>query len=222
MACCGDGPGEIEGSGEVEEGSGDQQWMEDVQSRAQVPRRWHLSGVLAGRPDEEEAEEGDGGEEEGLAGTEGVESGAVARKQLLVLGIVATDRTFAATMLDGARAWVGKCIHCTAKLVVSDSGQPMGVATIEHIWPQNLGGTNELVNLALACARCNREKGQRHDHKHAKDPRLLEIVERLRARRRERWREPDEVGLEKKIAAVYPPAGERRADSEDGDEDDEG
>jgi HNH endonuclease len=151
-------------------------------------------------------------------GEEGVESRTVARKQLLVLGIVATDRTFAATMLDGARAWVGKCIHCAAKLVISDSGQPMGVATIEHIWPQNLGGTNELVNLALACARCNREKGHRHDHKHAKDPRLLEIVERLRARRKERWREPDEVGLEKKIAAVYPPPDAKEADDENDDD----
>lgn len=135
----------------------------------------------------------------------------MSRKPLLVLGIVATDRTFSPVMLDGARAWVGKCIHCSAKLVVRDDGQSKGVATIEHIWPQNLGGTNELRNLALACARCNREKGQRHDHKHAKDPRLLEIVEQLRTKRAERWREPDEVGLEKKIAAVYPPPEEREA-----------
>jgi 5-methylcytosine-specific restriction endonuclease McrA len=127
----------------------------------------------------------------------------MAKKHLLILGIVATDRTFAATVLDGVRVWVGKCIHCTAKLVVSDTGAPMGVASIEHIWPQNLGGTDELTNLALACNRCNREKGHRHDHKHAKDPRLLQIVEQLRARRAERWRDPSEVGLAAKIAAVY-------------------
>lgn len=127
----------------------------------------------------------------------------MSKKHLLMLGIVATDRTFAAAVLDGVRVWVGKCIHCNAKLVVSDTGKPLGEATLEHIWPQNLGGTDELPNLALACARCNREKGHRHDHKHAKDPRLLEIVERLRSRRAERWRDPADVGLAAKIAAVY-------------------
>jgi hypothetical protein len=138
----------------------------------------------------------------------------LARKHLLILGIVATDKTFSATQLDGVRAWIGKCIHCTAKLVVSAEGKPMGVATIEHIWPQNLGGTDALENLALACDRCNREKGQRHDHKGKRDPRLLEIVERLRARRAERWRDPEEVGLAAKIAAVLGP-GRDDEDPED-------
>jgi hypothetical protein len=36
-------------------------------------------------------------------------------KQLRVLAIVATDRTFEPRDLDGERVWVGKCIHCGRK-----------------------------------------------------------------------------------------------------------
>jgi 5-methylcytosine-specific restriction endonuclease McrA len=126
----------------------------------------------------------------------------VAIKHLRMLAIVATDNTFTAQMLDGKRAWVGKCIHCTAKLVVGDDGRPLGAATIEHIWPQTLGGTDALSNLALACDRCNRQKGVRHDHKRADDPRLLEVVATLRRRRAERWRDARDVGLEARIRRV--------------------
>lgn len=126
----------------------------------------------------------------------------MAAKHLRILGIVATDRTFSATSLDGRRVWVGKCIHCAAKLVVGDDGRPLGAATIEHIWPQSQGGGDDLANLALACDRCNREKGSRHDHKRGGDPRLLEIVETLRRRRAERWRDPSEVGLAARLAAL--------------------
>jgi 5-methylcytosine-specific restriction endonuclease McrA len=126
----------------------------------------------------------------------------VAAKHLRVLGIVATDSTFVAQTLDGQRVWVGKCIHCGAKLVIADSGRPLGAATIEHIWPQALGGGDDLANVALACDRCNRQKGARHDHKRADDPRLLALVELLRARRRERWREPSSVGLAGRLAAL--------------------
>ena len=60
--------------------------------------------------------------------------------------------------------------------------------TFEHIVPKNHGGTDDLENLAIACTRCNSEKGLRHDHKRADDPKLQEVIARLRERRRRRLR----------------------------------
>jgi len=31
--------------------------------------------------------------------------------------------------------------------------------TLEHLMPLSLGGTHELINLALACFECNNERG---------------------------------------------------------------
>lgn len=126
-------------------------------------------------------------------------------KQLRVLAIVATDNTFQPHVLDGARVWVGKCIHCGRKLTIADDGTPISRATIEHIWPRTHGGENDIENIALACAGCNREKGVRHDRRDKTDQRLGEIVEELRRRRTERWRDPAEVGLAARIAKVLPP-----------------
>jgi hypothetical protein len=116
----------------------------------------------------------------------------VSSKQERILAIVATDRTFERHLRGDAPVWVGKCIFCNGKLMIAADGTPISRATIEHIWPRVHGGDNTLVNLALACARCNREKGGRHDSGHKDDARFLEIVEALRVRRRTRWREPDE------------------------------
>ena len=126
----------------------------------------------------------------------------MSRKHLLMLAAAVTDATFERTMLDATPVWVGKCIHCNSKLVVSDSGRPLGEATLEHIWPQTQGGTNEVVNLALACARCNREKGRRHDPKGG--ARFEEVVALLRARRQERWRDPETVGMARRLVQVLP------------------
>ena len=122
-------------------------------------------------------------------------------KALRVLAIVATDSTYEPRELDGKRVWVGKCIHCNRKLTIGDDGTPISHATIEHIWPRNHGGANDLRNIALACAGCNREKS-RHDRQHEKDIRLGEVVDELRRRRTERWRDPDAVGLAGRIARV--------------------
>jgi hypothetical protein len=43
----------------------------------------------------------------------------------------------------------------------------------------------------------------RHDHKLETDPRLNEIVAELQRRRKERWRDPAEVGMAERIARVY-------------------
>ena len=106
-----------------------------------------------------------------------------------MLDIVATDATFERKLLRGHEAWVGKCLHCNRKLVVTLAGDTD--ATIEHCLPQNHGGGNELTNLALACEPCNQQKGYRHDFKKPNDPRAREVIASLLAKRRERWREAD-------------------------------
>lgn len=111
------------------------------------------------------------------------------RRQKL-LAIARTDRTFTRTLLDGQPAWVGKCIHCQAHLAVAEEGPEIGGATIEHIVPQTHGGTDDLQNLALACARCNSLKGKRLDVRRADDPRRREVEAKLLERRRARYRDP--------------------------------
>jgi 5-methylcytosine-specific restriction endonuclease McrA len=122
------------------------------------------------------------------------------RRHLLLLAAAVTDATFERTTLDGRVAWVGKCIHCNSKLVVGDDGRSLGEATLEHVWPQTQGGTDAVENLAVACNRCNREKGSRHDHRLT--PRLEEIVAELRTKRMARWRDPEVVGMAVRLASV--------------------
>ncbi len=124
-------------------------------------------------------------------------------RHLHLLAAAVTDRTFERARLDERPVWVGKCIHCQRKLVVADDGRSLGEATLEHIIPRTRGGTNELGNLAVACARCNREKGKRHDHKRGE--RLDDIVATLRARRAERWRNPEAVGMASRLARLFDP-----------------
>jgi 5-methylcytosine-specific restriction endonuclease McrA len=112
-------------------------------------------------------------------------------KRQRILAIVATDRTFEPGEGPGTRApvWIGKCLHCNAHLVIAADGEPISRATIEHIVPRTHGGTDALENLGLACARCNLQKGVRHDTRRADDPRAREVVSRLLERRRARWRD---------------------------------
>lgn len=114
-------------------------------------------------------------------------------KRRRILAIVATDATFERTEHRGREVWLGKCLHCNAHLTIGLDGEPISRATIEHIVPQVHGGGNDLGNLGLACARCNQNKGSRHDRHFHREPRVRELVERLLARRRERWRDPDDA-----------------------------
>lgn len=125
------------------------------------------------------------------------------RRHLRLLAAAVTDQTFARAVLDGRPVWVGKCIHCNSKLVIADDGRPLGEATLEHVWPQTQGGGNDVANLAVACARCNREKGTRHDHRGGQ--RLDEVVALLRERRAARWRDPADVGMAARLAPVLQP-----------------
>jgi 5-methylcytosine-specific restriction endonuclease McrA len=115
---------------------------------------------------------------------------SAARRRHTVLAILGTDATFERTLVRGEPAWVGKCIHCQARLVVALDGETDGAATIEHIVPRHHGGTDALENLALACSRCNALKGKRLDHRRRDDPALAGVIATLQARRRARWRDP--------------------------------
>lgn len=126
-------------------------------------------------------------------------------KRRRILAIVWTDATFERAEQRGQDVWLGRCIHCGAPLVVRADGEPISRATIEHLVPRAHGGTDALDNLALACARCNHGKGVRHDPRYASDPRARELVARLVARRRERWRDPPEGLLHSPRADPPPP-----------------
>jgi 5-methylcytosine-specific restriction endonuclease McrA len=111
-------------------------------------------------------------------------------KQRTILSIVATDTTFERVVAGEREVWGGKCLHCNARLLIALDGEPISRATIEHILPKNHGGTDDLLNLAIACARCNSEKGLRHDHKQKNDARLQAVVAKLSEKRQTRWRDP--------------------------------
>lgn len=113
-----------------------------------------------------------------------------ASKRRRILAIVATDRTFRRTDDGGQGVWTGKCVHCQRWLRIGADGEPISAATIEHIVPRHHGGTDELSNLALACARCNAGKGLRHDHRRRGDEGLERVIATLQRRRRQRWRDP--------------------------------
>ena len=117
----------------------------------------------------------------------------MARKRV-VLDIVATDRTFRLMQGRQGPVWLGKCIHCNSKLMVTPDGTPIGKATVEHIVPRTHGGTDDVRNVAMACARCNGAKGRRLDNRRRDDPDLVAMIERLQQRRADRWRDPDDAG----------------------------
>ncbi len=108
----------------------------------------------------------------------------------LLLWCAATDSTFTRTTVGGEPALTGKCIHCRTKLSVSLRGRPIGGASLEHIVPRTHGGTDAFDNIAIACTRCNAQKGTRLDARRADDPTLRAVIDTLRARRAERLREP--------------------------------
>ncbi len=111
-------------------------------------------------------------------------------KLQVILSIVATDNTFSLFHCFGDECWLGKCIHCGAKLLVCMTGHTD--ATIEHIDPICHGGAaSDPRNLALACARCNNMKGIHHDLHVGKGGRADEVIAMLQQKRLSRWREPN-------------------------------
>ena len=106
-------------------------------------------------------------------------------------------------VFDG-EAWSTRCLHCRSTLQVRADGEPLGATTLEHVVPHAWFGKRAAAsltarvgddaddprNLALACARCNHDKGKGHDARGPGDLRAREVVEALLATRLSRWRTP--------------------------------
>lgn len=104
---------------------------------------------------------------------------------------------------DG-ETWSTRCLHCRSALQLQANGEPLGTTTLEHVVPQAWFGKRAAAsltaqvgedaddprNLALACARCNHDKGKGHDARGPGDARAHEVVAALLATRLSRWRQP--------------------------------
>lgn len=100
--------------------------------------------------------------------------------------------------------WETRCLHCRTRLQVATDGEPMGAASLEHVVPrawfarraaailvERVGcSPDDARNLAIACTRCNHDKGKGPDARGPSDARAFEIVETLLGTRLGRWREP--------------------------------
>jgi 5-methylcytosine-specific restriction endonuclease McrA len=123
---------------------------------------------------------------------------AVLRRRLLLAA--QTD----AQAIFKDKIWTTRCLHCRRALQLHDDGEPLGVATLEHVVPQSWFGmaaartlatrvgddAADPRNLALACAPCNHGKGRRHDANGPLDARAIEVVTALLDTRLQRWRAP--------------------------------
>jgi 5-methylcytosine-specific restriction endonuclease McrA len=112
----------------------------------------------------------------------------VSRRHRLLLRVAETDRTCELRHVRGRELWVGRCLHCRAKVTVPLDPREPASATLEHIVPRNHGGDDSLTNLALACASCNHAKGRRLDCRRANDETLVRVIAELRRARQERMR----------------------------------
>ena len=113
-------------------------------------------------------------------------------------------QTDAEAVLDD-KVWTTRCLHCRARLQVRDDGEAMGHSTLEHVIPQAWFGeraaknlclrvgndADDARNLALACTRCNHDKGKSHDARGPGDARAIEVISTLFAKRIARWRDPN-------------------------------
>ena len=115
--------------------------------------------------------------------------------------LLAVQTDLEAALTDGV--WNTRCLHCRARLQVRDDGDALGHSTLEHVIPQawfaahaakslcsSVGGdADDARNLALACTRCNHNKGKSHDARGPSDARAIEVITALLAKRIARWRE---------------------------------
>jgi hypothetical protein len=123
---------------------------------------------------------------------------AALRRRLLLAA-----QTDALAVLDDG-IWSTRCLHCRSAVQVRDDGEPLGLATLKHVLPQAWFGRRAAAaltsqvgddaddprNLALACARCNHDKGKGPDARGPGDVHAREVVEALLFKRLSRWRDP--------------------------------
>lgn len=102
-----------------------------------------------------------------------------------------------------AVGWQTRCLHCRTRLYVDARGEPLGAASLEHVVPRAWFGKRAAAaltarvddapdhprNLAIACERCNHDKGKGPDARGPHDARAYEVVDALLSRRLERWRD---------------------------------
>lgn len=69
-------------------------------------------------------------------------------------------------------------------------GEPLGHATLEHILPRHHGGDDSLMNIAVACSKCNALKGSRIDGLPNQHPTYQRVIAQLRLERDKRHRAP--------------------------------
>ncbi len=98
--------------------------------------------------------------------------------------------------------WQTRCLHCRSRLQVRSDGEALGHASLEHVIPRAWFGkraastltlrvgddANDARNLAIACKRCNHDKGKGHDARGPNDLRAYQVVETLLQTRMQRWR----------------------------------
>ena len=119
-----------------------------------------------------------------------------ALRRLFVLAVL-TDRE----AKRAGETWSTRCLHCRTRLLVHADGRPMGHASLEHVVPQawfgkraaatlveRVGRPDDPRNLAVACRRCNHDKGKGPDARGPGDPRARDVVTALLDTRLARWR----------------------------------
>jgi 5-methylcytosine-specific restriction endonuclease McrA len=122
----------------------------------------------------------------------------VARASRHLLRLAAETDSHARLVED---LWQTRCLHCRTVVTITHDGVPLGSTTLEHIVPRSwfgrrladdltrtLAGPDDPLNLALACARCNQQKGRGPDADGPADERARTIVARLLTARRARFR----------------------------------
>ena len=125
-------------------------------------------------------------------------------RQALRSQLIAALRTDSEAIFRDS-TWSTRCLHCRSGLQFNGSGAPLNGGTLEHVVPRSwfpkraaedliagLEGPDDPRNLALACPRCNQQKGKGPDAKGPADARAREVVAALQRARMARWRDPEE------------------------------
>ncbi|MCZ8114795.1 HNH endonuclease [Silanimonas sp.] len=119
-------------------------------------------------------------------------------KALFRLAVATDDEAVQAA--DGL--WTTRCLHCRTRLQVAADGEALGGSSLEHVVPQAWFGRraaadltaqvgedrDDARNLAVACRRCNQDKGKGPDAAGPQDARAHAVVAALLAKRLTRWR----------------------------------